>query len=305
MTKPQKSSLPKLALIAGLLAMAGLFMLVGKQDIPQAQAAQPAPVASPYSAIAKGRIDIKGGLLRLTARRDGAIQKVLVEEGDTIKAGQPLAQLDDQQARVNVDLAKSELEQAKRALPALEAKRIAAEREEGRLLPLTADNTIARQELDQASDQVRLAKAEIAAANAAIDTAATRVKAAELEADQRILRAPVDGQVMRVQTRVGDFVGAQNVLFLLAPRALRVVLAELEIRFVPEVKIGQSAEVILEADETQKYPAKVQRIGRIVGARTPSDDPLERQDDHVVECLLSIDAPQLLIGQRVIVRIFK
>lgn len=305
MNKQNRPFMQKAGLALILLVITGLTLLRNKSELPQAQAAQPTPSASPYSAIAKGRIDIKGGLLRLTARREGTVQKVLVEEGDTVKTGQPLVQIDDQQSRIAVDLAKSEQEQAKRALPALETKRSAAEREEARLTPLATDNTVARQELDQASDQVRLAKADIAAANAAVDTATLRIKAAELEVDQRTLRAPADGQIMRMHTRVGDFIGPQNPLLLFAPNSPRVVLAELEERFVPEVRPGQSAEVILEADESHKYPAKVLRIGRMVGARTPSDDPHERQDDHVVECLLSVDAPQLLIGQRVIVRIFK
>ena len=180
-----------------------------------------------------------------------------------------------------------------------------AEREEARLAPLAADNTVARQELDQASDQVKLAKAEVAVASAAIDTATQRVKAADLEIEQRSIWAPIDGQIMRLQTRMGDVVSPQNTLFLFAPHTARVVIAELEERFVPEVKAGQHAEVILEADETHKFNARVLRIGHMVGARTPSDDPHERQDDHVVECLLSVDASQLLIGQRVIVRIFK
>ncbi len=299
-----KIAMPRYGL--ALLALGGLSLWLFQPETQQAQAAQRTPVAaSPYVATAKGRIDIKGGVLRLSARHEGTVQKVLVEEGDMVKAGQTLALLDDQQARVAADLARAELEQAKRALPTLEAKRSVAEREEARLAPLAADNTVARQELDQAGDQVRLAKAEIASASAAVETAAQRVKAAELEIEQHVVRAPLDGQLVRLQTHLGDVVGTQNPLFLLAPNTPRVVQAELEERFVPEVRPGQAAEVILEADETHKFPARVVRIGRMVGARTPSDDPHERQDDHVVECLLSVDAPQLLIGQRVIVRIFK
>jgi len=288
-----------------LIALAGLTLWILSPETPTAQAAQRAPVTSPYVATAKGRVDVKGGVLRLTARSEGIVQKVLVEEGDTVKAGQLLAQLDDQQARAAVDLARAELEQTRRALPSLDAKRSLAEREEARLIPLAADNTVAKQELDQASDQVKLARAELAAANAAVDTASQHVKLAELEVEQRTLRAPVDGLIVRLQSRMGDVANTQNTLFLLAPHVPRVIVAELEERFVPDVKSGQTAEVILEADETHKFTARVLRVGRMVGARTPSDDPHERQDDHVVECLLSVDAPNLLIGQRVIVRIFK
>ncbi len=304
MTKKTALPLNRYALPFILLTALSLWQFL--PDTPIAEAAPRAAIAaSPYVATAKGRIDIKGGVLRLAARHEGMVQKVLVEEGDTVKAGQVLAMLDDQQARAGVDLAQAELEQARRALPALEARHGIAQREESRLIPLAADNTVARQELDQAGDQIKLLQAEIAATNATIDTATQRVKVAELEVEQFAIRAPLDGQIVRLQARPGDVVGTQNALFLLAPHAPRVVLAELEERFVPEVKLGQTAEVILEADETHKFPARVLRIGRMVGARTPSDDPHERQDDHVVECLLAVDAPQLLIGQRVIVRIFK
>ena len=61
----------------------------------------------------------------------------------------------------------------------------------------------------------------------------------------------------------------------------------------------------MEADESQHFQATVLRLGLVVGQRTPTDDPNERQDNRVVECVLAIDAPLLLIGQRVIVRFVK
>lgn len=94
-------------------------------------------------------------------------------------------------------------------------------------------------------------------------------------------------------------------LFLFAPEIPRIVRAELEERFIHQVKPGQSADVVLEADESHHFKATVTRIGLVVGQRTPSDDPKEKQDNRVVECVLSIDAPDLLVGQRVIVRFQK
>lgn len=125
--------------------------------------------------------------------------------------------------------------------------------------------------------------------------------------EQRIVRAPGDGRIVRRTARPGDGVSTLNVtpLFLFAPERPRIVRAELEERFLGRVKPGQPAVVTMEADETQQFPAQVLRLGLVVGQRTPSEDPNERQDNRVVECVLSIDVPELLIGQRVIVRFLK
>jgi hypothetical protein len=63
--------------------------------------------------------------------------------------------------------------------------------------------------------------------------------------------------------------------------------------------------VTLEADEQQRFKARVLRLGTVVGNRTAGDDPAERQDARVVECVLALEAQTLRIGQRVIVRFAK
>jgi len=106
------------------------------------------------------------------------------------------------------------------------------------------------------------------------------------------------------QARPGNGVSTLNVtpLFLFAPDAPRIVRAELEERFLGAVQPGQSAEIVLEAKPSHRRAGKVLRIGKVVGQRIPSDDPTERQDSRVVECVLALDDTDLLIGQRVIVR---
>lgn len=258
-----------------------------------------------FVAAAKGRIDIEGGVIRLAARRDGIVERVLVEEGDRVKANQVVAQLDSQQAIIGVGLARAELQQAQRAVATVRLKRASAEREEKRLAPLAEEGIAARQEYDAARDQTLLLGSELASAQSAVEVALSRLRNAESEVDHRVVRAPLDGQIVRRQARPGDGVSTLNVtpLFLFAPNAARIVRAELEERFLSLVHPGQSAEVSLEADEATRFQATVLRLGKVVGSRTPGDDPAEKNDVRVVECVLAIDAPDLLIGQRVIVRI--
>lgn len=303
MAMPGKANWKRLSLLLLVLVCAGFSGCTGQDYVDDARATT--PHQAEFIAAAKGRVDIEGGVIRLAARRDGIIEQVMVEEGDPVRAGQAIALLDSQQARLGVELARAEVSQAQKAVATIRLKLASAEREERRLAPLADERIAPRQEQDRAHDEVLILKSELGGAEAAVDVARSRLRSAESEIEQRIVRAPLDGQIVRRQARPGDGVSTLNVtpLFLFAPNAQRIVRAELEERFLAQVHPGQSAEVLLEADEATKFEAKVLRLGRVVGARTPSDDPAEKVDVRVVECVLSIDAPNLLIGQRVIVRI--
>ncbi len=255
-------------------------------------------------ASAKGRVDIDGGVIRLAARRDGVIAKVWVDEGAQVKAGEILASLDDTLATKNLDLARSEALQAEHEVAKVQIRLIAAAREVARLSPLAQKKTIPQHDLDRATDELALAHAELLSRQTAVDTAGKRVAIAESEIEDRRIRAPMNGEIVQRQARPGNGVSTLNVtpLFLFAPNTTRIVRAELEERFIGVVKLQQEVEILLEAEPTQRWRGRVLRIGKIVGQRTPTEDPAERQDNRIVETVLTVEKNSLLIGQRVIVR---
>jgi HlyD family secretion protein len=287
-------------------ALIGLLLAACEQK----HSAPPAPIATVEAsanalASAKGKVDIEGGIIRLAARRDGVIAEVLVEEGARVKRGQVLALLDDATARSNLSLAESEVRQSAQEREKSTVELAAAEREVLRLEPLARNETVARQELDRARDTHALAKVAVQMAMASIDSARARQVVAAREVEERKVVAPLDGQVIQRQARPGNGVSTLNVtpLFLFAPDRPRIVRAELEEQYLGLVAPNQAAEIVLEADNTKTWRGNVLRVGRLVGARTPSDDPGEKQDNRVVEVVVSFeDAQTLLIGQRVVVR---
>ena len=263
-----------------------------------------APAAGEFTAVARGRVDIEGGIVRLAARRDGVIATVLVEEGDRVRAGQVLAALDDDLAQRNLALAEREVEQAEIYVRRARIERAAAAREAERLEPLAASETVSRQDLDREKDARDLAEVAVQAATAAVETARARQAVAARELIERQVVAPMDGQIIQRQARPGNGVSTLNVtpLFLFAPDGPRIVRAELEEQYLTAVHVGQSVQTILEAQPDSTWAGKVVRIGRVIGERTPSNDPKERQDAPVVELVIALDAEALLIGQRVVVR---
>ena len=286
-------------------ALAVLAGALGACDRAQPKA-QAAPAAQPV-AMAKGKIDVEGGVIRLAAQREGLIQEVFAEEGDRVVKGQVLAQIDSRQAALSVAQARADLSEARARLLAAMSRSSAADRESARLTGLGQVDAVARQEADKAVDEAAVQRGELAAAKAAVEVAAQKLKTQEFEIEARQVRAPLDGRIVRRSAKPGDGASTLNVteLFLLAPDAPRIVRAELDEQFVAAVKSGQRADVLLEYDEKQSFRGHVLRLGEVFGSRKlASDDPNERQDTRVVEMVVAIeDAPGLRIGQRVLVRV--
>lgn len=285
-----------------LLAMSLALSLSGCDDTPLAAAATATP--SPWAAVAKGYISIEGGLISIDAPRPGIIKEILVEEGAVVKKGQLLARIEDNEALDALNIKIKQQIEAVRDLEWAQQKLTIATREFNRLAKLNT-TVISAQEHDNAADQMVLQQRELAMKKATLETANAGVKAAELEVEKYLVVAPADGRIVKRDAKPGEGASTLNVtrLFMLAPNAPRIVRAELEDVFVNAVQPGQHAEVTLENNDKRIYKAQVLRLSEVFGARQPTDDPNVNQDTRVIECVLTLDAPQIRIGQRVLVRI--
>src|SRR5579859_2588320 len=125
MTLRLLSSFLVVALVAPVLAGCSH----GDSDKSNTQAAS----ATPYVAVARGRIDIEGGLLKLSMPREGVVADIKVREGDHVHKGQVLAVLDTRPAQLAVTAAEAEQKQAKAQGNLLEARLKAAQQRATRL----------------------------------------------------------------------------------------------------------------------------------------------------------------------------
>ena len=289
----------------GALAL-GLSLLLGAcsraSDTATAAASTP---PSAYAAVARGRVDIEGGLLTLSIPREGTLVKVPVHEGDHIDKGQLLAQLDTRPATLAVDAAQAGLEQAQAQSKLLAVKLAAAKQRAGRLRAAAAAGAGDGQSADDAQEAAAQLQAEQQGARATLDMARQKVAEARYELTQRSLLAPFDADVVKVAAQVGASVSpSSGPLFTLLPNKPRIVRAELNESFVGMVKPGMHAEVFASSVSSgAHWSAHVLRIGDVYGPATLENDPQVRANARTVECVLAFDQPSnLRIGQRVTVR---
>jgi HlyD family secretion protein len=283
--------------------------LAGCQKAAQGDAkAAVAPAQTPYAAIADGKADVEGGVIQVAARTAGIVREVFVQEGDRVTKGEILARQEDDAQRLAVDTATAGLAQAKAQTVLTETQLAAAEREVERLKPLMGPRFASTQSMDQAQDAVRNAGATLQAQHAAVAVAQTQLDQARYALEQTIIRAPINGRIVRRYANPGVGASTLNVtpMFDLAPEGQRIVRAEVTESAQPYVSVGQTVQLLPEADQSKVYVGKVLRIAPVFGSRKlQSDDPSQRTDDRVVEAVVSADNAPFLIGQRVLVKFEK
>lgn len=260
--------------------------------------------ASAWLAMARGQVDVEGGIIAVTAPRDGRIDSVRVEDGDLVKTGEVLATLDARAAQGALAIAKANLVQAQAQLGVLKARLAPAQQLAGRTGEAAAAGATSNQSADEAALALAVLKSEIVAAEAAVDVARAQLGQAQDEVEARSLRAVVDGRIVQRRVHVGDVVSMASAaaLFELLPDRPRIVRAELNEAYVDLIKPGMQAQVVRDSDSGTPVQAQVLRVGEVFGPSRLTDDPIERAGVHAVDCVLRLEGGDFRIGQRVLVR---
>ena len=164
-----------------------------------------------FSVIARGNVDIEGGVIKVSARVGGIFERVLVSQGERVLKGQILAiqdaageELEIKNAKIRVDAVKLNLEEAilNRKITEREYDRVKAQREL---------DALPEAELDRASDTLDRAEFSIRRNQSELENAEAQLASVTYSLEQRNVRAPVDGKVLEVYAKPG--VGLLSIKF--------------------------------------------------------------------------------------------
>src|SRR6266550_2267133 len=161
---------------------------------------------------------------------------------------------------------------------------------------LEINNEQFARDLDRAKrdrDKSDAAKTEYEQRSTQFEQSKSRISAQKARIDSLVLRAPLDGMVLRRDGEVGEIVGPTDVLFWVGPPAPMQVVAEINEEEITRIAVGQKAFLRTEAFSAQALRATVSQI-------TPKGDPTRKT--FRVYLLLPRDTP-LRIGMTVEVNI--
>jgi len=198
------------------------------------------------------------GRLETPARVDlgstitGRVASVRVDEGDAVRPGAALVELEADEARAAVQQARANAQQARASLRV-------AEREVRRVRELVASRFYSESRLDEALRAVEVARAQQLAADAAVASAQARL-------DQTVIRAPSSGRILLRQVEAGQIVQAGKALLTLGVDGPLEILASVDERFLGELQPGQAAWVRADARPDERLAAQLRKVAPAVDA---------------------------------------
>jgi HlyD family secretion protein len=258
----------------------------------------------------------------------GRILRVLVDEGATVKAGQPIVEFETDlidlqiaQQEARVAQSKAALAKALRGPRTEEIARARAqhqndERERVRQKAMLDSGIVGKQSYDAAATaeetsaqtlselETGTRPEDIEAARAALNADEKQLGYLHRQRQETTVSAPADGVIESMDLRPGDLVAAnQPVAKMLEPSQLWVRV------FVPEpelgrVKVGQTAMLTVDTFPKREFPGKVIEI-RTQSEYTPRNvQTLDQRMDQVFGVKVGIDpAPELKPGMAASVRL--
>ena len=295
------------------------------------QPSLPVALLEDFDVGALGRIEPQSEVLQVNApsvMEPPVVEKLLVDVGDHVKAGDVLAVLDNhRREEADVEHAKAALRHAEKVLAQVKAgaktgdidaqeaailrtkEQLAlAEKQLARYRSLRKDNNsaIAEQDVDiRATDvdvlrnelaeqeatlvalrEVRAVDVEEAEANVQLQKAA--IERAEAELETSLIRCPIDAEVLRINSRVGERIGGPEGLLDLGDTRQMDVVAEVHESDILKVRLGQPAEIYLR-NLNVTLEGRVIEIGRLIGRKDVlSTDPVDDTDARVVEVTIRL-----------------
>jgi RND family efflux transporter MFP subunit len=189
----------------------------------------------------------------------GKVEKIYVEEGDIVKKGQILAELDTRSAKLL-------LEQAEAGLAVAKSNFNEASKNWERIKTLYEKGTVSPQQYEKAQLAYESTKAQLEHANSALNLA-------NYQLDVSIMRAPFNGIITEKTLNENETInpmmpGSKGVVTLMDLSNVKIHTSISEIKF-KNVKLGLIANVAVDAYPDKVFKGKIHKI-------SPTADPLSR-----------------------------
>ncbi len=237
--------------------------------------------------------------VKVTAQRSGRVSEIEVVEGDEVKEGELIAELDPTEALINRDKARASLARARVVRKELEASyealdaevRAAIERTDAKLADarrryeklreLHGKGFVSNIEFDAAKTEYDVARAEHESALAgkarlnalkseaeaqalAIREAEEALRLAELDYDYSFLKAPIAGIVTALPVKLGERLQAGSLVADLIAVESLYVEAFVDEADVGKVKLGQDVYITMDAYPKRELGGTVYMISPVV-----------------------------------------
>ena len=235
---------------------------------------------------------------KLSPSVGGQIAKLNIREGDTVKEGDLLLEIWNQDLVAEVQLAQSQAESERARAKATCLKAEVSQREANRLVKLYDKKVASEEKTDKAVTDAKALKADCNAAKASVLMSEARIGVVKANLDRTRLIAPFSGVVAEINGELSEFVTPSPIGIATPPvvdlidNTCFYITAPIDEVDVPKIAPGMDARVSLDAFGDRRFPGKVRRIAPYVLDR----EKQARTVDVEVEFTMPEDIRKMLAG---------
>jgi HlyD family secretion protein len=196
----------------------------------------------------------------------GQISLLTVDEGDSVKKGQLLMELWNNDLKAEAVFVESQIKAAKAKASATLLQAEIARRDADRMQQLIRDNAISDQDADKIITEAKVRQASYEAAVTDVQVSQSRLGVVKAQLDRTRLVAPFDGIVAKINGELNEYVTPSPPGIPTPPpielldTSCFYVTAPIDEVDAPAVKLNMDARVIMDAFGEQNFSGRVRRI---------------------------------------------
>jgi HlyD family secretion protein len=200
--------------------------------------------------------------VHVAPRSAGRVEKIFAWEGDTLKAGDPIVQLEASELMARRDMAAAQINTAQHDVEAQSAQLEFLKADAQRQQDLLKRNTVSSSEAERAVSAAKSQEKNIAAARARVEQAMAQLADMDAQIREMKIVAPTDSILEILSVKVGDVLPAnREVATLILPQRLWVRV------YVPEpwlglIKLNDPVRVRVDSYPGRDFTGAVEQINR-------------------------------------------
>lgn len=287
LNKTRGWKLPLLAAVGLIFACISVF---GRPTESKKAPYSPPPQAQFASNIAGiGVIEPKSELMALGTELPGIVRNVYVKAGDQIKAGAPLFALDLRDITAQIQVLQAELAAAK-----VQAQDASTQYD----IVRNISNKLA-----VAKDDFNRRKFASLYAEAKVSQLESQLAQAETTRDRMTVRAPIDGDILQVDIRPGEYAQTgvlANPLIRMGDMSTLHVRVEFDEENIAQINKTDTVRAFIRGDTSHVIPLTFIRFEPYVRPKQDLSTSGQRVDTRVLQVIyaLPVNEPNLFVGQQ-------
>jgi HlyD family secretion protein len=288
----RKLLLPALAAIGVLFAI--YSVVTAQRQVPPAQpVTEPAqPQYASYVAGA-GIVEASTENIAVGTFVPGVVTEMYVKVGDQVKAGAPLFKVDDRDLQAELEVRKAAVKSAAANVATADATLADVKNQLDLWQAVTDSRAVSKDELERKRFAVQIQTAKLAQAQAEAQSAEAQVKSTQIEMDRRVVKAPVDGELLQVKVRLGEYAPAGSLaqpLMLMGNTKTLHVRVDVDENDAWRVRADAPATGYVRGNRDINTGLRFVRIEPyVVPKRSLTGDSTERVDTRVLQVLYAFE----------------